>query len=73
MPATAAAVLEFLEVPGVVDADTLAEPGFLAALDRSFADGAAARDQDLDRIMDRVNERFGKVLRRGGPPRRGEG
>ena len=24
-------------------------------------------------IMDRVNERFGKGLRRGGPPRRGEG
>jgi DNA polymerase-4 len=37
-----------------------------------FTDAAAARDRDLDQVMDRVNERFGKVLRRGGPPRRRE-
>ena len=35
-----------------------------------FVDPTVARDQDLDRVMDRVNERFGKVMRRGGPPRR---
>ena len=35
-----------------------------------FVDPAVARDQDLDRVMDRVNERFGKMMRRGGPPRR---
>ncbi len=36
-----------------------------------FADAATAREQELDRIMDRVNDRFGRVLRRGGPPRQG--
>jgi DNA polymerase-4 len=37
-----------------------------------FGDAEAERDRDLDRVMDRVNERFGRVLRRGGPPRRDE-
>jgi DNA polymerase IV len=36
-----------------------------------FSDQAATREQDLDHVMDRVNARFGKVLRRGGLPRRG--
>jgi DNA polymerase-4 len=38
-----------------------------------FADATGAREQELDRVMDRVNDRFGHVLRRGGPPRRGGG
>jgi len=36
-----------------------------------FADPRDARERELDRVMDRVNDRFGKVLRRGGPPRSG--
>jgi len=43
------------------------EPSAQGAL---FADPAAARDEALDRVVDRVNDRFGKVLRRGGPLRR---
>jgi hypothetical protein len=35
-----------------------------------FADQDQARDRELDQVMDRVNEKFGRVLRRGGPPRR---
>ncbi|HOX25369.1 MAG TPA: DNA polymerase IV [Candidatus Krumholzibacteria bacterium] len=34
-----------------------------------FGDPTRAREEALDRIVDRINERFGKVLRRGGPPR----
>ncbi len=37
-----------------------------------FTDAEVARDQDLDRVMDRVNEKFGKMLRRGGPLRRND-
>jgi hypothetical protein len=37
-----------------------------------FADPAQDRDRELDRLVDGVNERFGQVLRRGGP-RRGRG
>jgi hypothetical protein len=34
-----------------------------------FADPEEVRERELDQVMDHVNERFGKVLRRGGPPR----
>lgn len=38
-----------------------------------FDDPAEGRERSLDALMDRVNDRFGKVLRRGGPPgRQGE-
>lgn len=33
-----------------------------------FAEPRTCREQDLDRVLDAVNERFGKVMRRGGPP-----
>jgi DNA polymerase IV len=36
-----------------------------------FTEAGEVRDARLDSVMDRVNERFGKVMRRGGPP--GEG
>ena len=35
-----------------------------------FEDPAVARDRELDRVMDAVNERFGGIMRRGGPPRK---
>jgi len=28
------------------------------------------RDEELDRVMDRVNEKFGSIMRRGGPPKK---
>ncbi len=37
-----------------------------------FGDPTRERERTLDRIVDRVNERFGTMLRRGGPPRRDE-
>jgi DNA polymerase IV len=35
-----------------------------------FARDEGVRDRALDRILDRVNERFGPVMRRGAPPRK---
>ncbi len=37
-----------------------------------FAPAGEARDGRLDALMDRVNDRFGRVLRRGGPPLDGD-
>ena len=34
-----------------------------------FRDNSERRDHDLDQVMDQVNARFGKMLRRGGLPR----
>lgn len=42
-----------------------------AAQGTLFDAPARARDARLDSVMDEVNERFGKVMRRGGPPERG--
>ena len=33
-----------------------------------FADETAVRDRRLDDVMDRVNDRFGPMVRRGGLP-----
>jgi DNA polymerase-4 len=46
------------------------ERGVGAGQAELFGDRDGARHQELDRILDRVNERFGPVMRRGGPPRR---
>lgn len=47
------------------------EGGGGSAQGELFGDRVVARDRDLDRILDRVNERFGPVMRRGAPPRPG--
>ena len=46
------------------------EAGAGAAQAELFGDAAVARDRQLDRVVDRVNERFGPVMRRGAPRRR---
>jgi DNA polymerase-4 len=46
------------------------ESGAGAGQAELFGGGEDVRHRELDRILDRVNERFGPVMRRGGPPRR---
>jgi len=55
-----------LRLIGVTCSQLGSEPTGQAEL---FQDPVQARDRELDRVMDRINERFGRVLRRGGPDR----
>ncbi|MEZ4386847.1 MAG: DNA polymerase IV [Candidatus Krumholzibacteriia bacterium] len=57
-----------LRLVGVSTSQLVAADAGQASL---FEPAAEAREAQLDSVMDRVNERFGRVMRRGGPPRRG--